>query len=394
MPLGTPLIAEEFADFWTANGPANATTPTGFIMEAVEKTYLWGHLSSGTVMGAERVQGGTNIQFQIIFQDYGTWEEYEPGEFVNYENLQVLQEGNIYWRFSRGHTAWAEQELLLNQAITEGRAEFKFQAFVDLQYKKEAMLNITAINGLEKALWRVGNATTMEGQGPGKKEPYSIHYFVNEETNGLVSGATTVEGLTPSATEVLGPDGVSRWKPQQETYTSSATDNADNILAAFDDMFHAVEFQVPATRSEFFESPRLNKQLIITSPRGRAIFMQLLRGKQDHFIAGPQDPAYPDPQFMGIPVTRSVHFGKGAYYASGTTEFTHASNKGPRYLWLNGNYLFPVIHRQRSFYRTAPRTQFNVPDVWAVNMFVWWNLLNTSRQRQGIVSPVGNIYTA
>lgn len=396
MALGNPLIAQEFADFFNATGPATATTPTGFIMEAVEKTYLWGRLAAGDVIGAKRVQGGESIEFSTIFSDYDTWEEYEPGEFVDYQNIQVLSKGTINWRFSRGHCAWAEQELLLNRAITEGREEFKFQAFVDMQEEKEAVLQVTAMNGLERALWRIPNATQMEGSGAGKKQPYSIMSLVNEETNGLHTGFTTVEGLTPG--DHLDEYGVSRWAPQQKSYSSAAQDNRGNIIAAFDDMFQEIEFQVPSDRQEFFESPRLNKQLIITSPAGRTIYMQLLRGGQDHYIAGPQDPSYPDPQFMGIPVTRSKRFGQTAYYDGGTLDEFNASTagKGPRFLWINGNFLFPVIHRQRSFHRTAPRTQFNVPDVWAVNLFVWWNLLAPSRQRHGMVFPaVGtSVYTS
>ncbi len=389
---GIPLDAASFADFYAATGLANINTATSYIVDAQQfRTYDWPRLAGGNVVGARRIQGGARIKFQTILRTLGNGESYLLGQPIGYNEQQTLTEAVADWRFQRTHVSWTEGIVLLNEALTMGRDEFVFQQFVDLRDKFDADLNLDMLDLLERSLWAPGTVA-MEGQGATKLNPYSIDFHVNEETNGLKTGVTLKENVDPTAK--LDADGNSLWKPQQRTYTTAVPGAPGNLLTALRRIFMDVEFQVPEGRAQYYESPTLSKQLIKTSPEGVEHYMFLLERGQDSWVAGKQDAAYNEPQFMGIPVSRSDAFGKGVYYDSNTQNQFGATNKGPRYLILNGNYLFPVLHREKSFKKTMPRSQYEVIDRWSVVLQNWWNLPCTSYRRQGHIRPSGSVITA
>jgi len=234
-------------------------------------------------------------------------------------------------------------------------------------------------------------------------EPNSIPFHVNEDTDGLFNprtsaAFTTKQGLNPTDAALAG-----RYEPQTATYSATGvavTDN--NIVVAFDDIAEKLTFEQPPTMQQYWEDPRYNKQMIVTTRRGRAIYKNLLRQYQDHFVAGPQDPAYPDPMYFGIPIQRASTLEGLALYRNnaGTgllDEFTDAggtAGRGPRFYFLNAEYLYPVFHARRYFYKYEVTKHHNVPDTWVLPIAIWFNLIATSYQRQGIVSPSGSVYTA
>lgn len=389
---GTPLDAASFADFYAATGLANINKPTQYIVDAQRyRTYDWPRLAGGNVNGARRIQGGARIKFQTVLRTLGNGESYLLGQPVPYNEQQTLTEAVADWRFQRTHVSWTEGIVLLNEALTMGRDEFVFQQFVDLRDKFDADLNLDMMDLLESSLWAPGTAL-MEGQGATKKVPYSIDFHINEETNGLKTGVTTKEGVAPG--DKLDLDGASLWKPQIRKYTTAVPGAAGNLLTAFRRIFMDIEFQVPEGRAQYYESPVLSKQIIKTSPEGVEHYMFLLERGQDSWVAGKQDAAYNEPQFMGVPVSRSDAFGRGLYYDGNTVDQFGGTNKGPRYLFENGNYLFPVLHREKAFKKTMPRSQYEVIDRWSVVLQIWWNLVCTSYRRQGHVGPTGSVITA
>lgn len=394
---GNPL--SDFADFVEGTGPVKVTGARNFIMEGVKNMYYFGRLLDPDVSSSKNLRGGSSIRESITFQDNGTWEKYQPGANHTWVNPQRLDRIQLHWRFGMAHMSWTEQEILLNDAVMLGDDGARFQQFVDIRNEKEALMWAAKWNGLETDLWKQPNAATMEGEGTGFIDTYSIPAFINEEANGLfgqvVGGAgefTTIETIDPTAASVDG-----RFTPQIQTYDAVTAGDDNNVLANFDTMFMEVMFEQPRTQAEYWQPGRLNKQMILTSTRGRAHYMFLLREGQDHFIAGNQDPSYPDPQYNGIPVARVSELDTALLYDDGSSGYTTevlagaaAANNAPRYYWVNGNYLFPVFHPERYFYKHEVTKHHEVPDTWVCPVATWYNVMCTSRQRQGIVTPDGS----
>jgi len=169
-------------------------------------------------------------------------------------------------------------------------------------------------------------------------------------------------------------------------------------------MYLKVKFQAPPTRQEYFESSSLNAQFIACSKLGITDYMTCLRNQQDMFAApSRQDPAFLKPTYGGIDLEYVSNLDTADIYridattlgteSEGTvgvdnTTSVVAHSAGPRYFWINANYIHPVFHTTRYFYRHPVMTHPNQPFTHVQPVDCWTNLVCTSRQRSGIVSPV------
>jgi hypothetical protein len=261
---------------------------------------------------------------------------------------------------------------------------------------------------MEDALFAVPSLADMETSGGTK--PYSLPCFINSETDGLFHDGSdaweTVEGIAPGT--------YSKWAPQKTTYsifdkgTEAAFEADETIFAAFDAMYLKVKFQAPPTRQEYFESSTLNAQFIACSKLGITDYMTCLRNQQDMFAApSRQDPAFLKPTYGGIELeyvsnldTAGVYrigtgttLGSESEGTSGGEATSNAYVKGARYYWVNANYIHPVFHSTRYFYRHPVMTHPNQPFTHVQPVDCWTNLVCTSRQRSGIVAPVDGAVT-
>ena len=390
---GIPLSA--FLDFAEGTTSTYVNGPMGLVMEAAKNTYWFGRLIQGQRSKKKMISGGANIRQSIIFQDSGTLETYLPGANHEWRNPQRLKKMQVEWRYTMAHMAWVEQEILNNEIVQYGDDEARFCEFVNIRNEKEAICWAAIWNGLENLLWQVPFPADMEAADG--TEPFSIPAFINEDTTGLFNprtsaAFTTIETIDPAAASVAG-----KFQPQVVRYTSDAANNPGNIISKMDEMSESLTFEQPPTMSQYWEDPRYNKQMIVTTRQGRTIYKQLLRQGQDHFVAGPQDPAYPDPQYYGIPVQRASTLEGLALYNSGASTLASegaAADRGPRFYFLNAEYLYPVFHARRYFYKYDVTKHHNVPDTWVLPIAVWYNPICTSRQRQGILSPTSTVYAA
>lgn len=389
---GNPL--SDFSDFVEGTGPTYVSGPKSLINEGVKNTYYFGRLMQGDKNATKTIQGGTDIRESVVFQDNGTHEFYAPGANHSWVNPQRLKKIQAYWRFSMAHMSWTDQEILLNEKVAHGDETARFQQYVDIRNEKEMLMWTSKWNGMEDALWAEPDTATMEGEGSGKLNPYSIPVFINEDTDGkFARNGTTwsdVQGINSTDADVDG-----KYTPQQLTYDSASVNDDGNIISMFDEMIQDVEFQVPSMHKQYFEDPRLNKQMILTSKTGRKAVQVLLRAGQDTYVSGGQDAAYPDPMYMGIPIARVSTLETATLYDDGSSDNTTealADLKGPRFYFVNGNYLFPVFHSAKYFAKEKPTKHHNVPDTWVCPVATWYNVICTSRQRQGILSPSLDLY--
>ncbi len=379
-------------------GPAYLTSPEMVVNEAVKNNYLLRRFLRGKNPD-EIIQGGSTIKDTILGDEQSTFQFYDPNETFTWENPQVLTNWEISWRFAVDHMSWTDQEIELNIGGGLSRAT-RHHMYKRMKYTKEQRVWTSLLNGLENQLFAVPRVANMETNTG--KQPYSIPAFINEETNGLFhsdeptgeTSWTTIEGINP-ATD-------SYWRPQQVTYSSAAAGLVDNIIAAFDTMFLDVRFIPPPTHQEYFENASLNAQFIACSKRGQVEYTRLLRADQDTYVTvSRQDPAYQRPQYSGIDLEYVPLLDTAPLYepdaasAAYVSEITTANvDSGPRYYWVNGNYLKPVFHTTRYMYKHKTMRHPNQPFTTICPIDCWYNFIVRSRQRQGIVSPSGaTVYT-
>ena len=390
-----------FNDFMTATDSAILTSPDSIVNEAVKNNYLLRRFMKGR--GPEEVlQGGKTIKDQILFDEESTFEYYQPNATFTWENPQVLSEWEIQWRFCVDHMSWTDHEIELN-AGGGLSSKARHAVYKRLRRVKEQRLWTSLINGVDDALFAVPDKTAMEAAGGTK--PYSIPCFINEATNGLFEEDdgtlwTTKQGIDPTAK--------TKWAPKQATYkfddngTVSTHDNSKGILAAFDNMYLSVKFSAPPTKQEYFENDNLYRQFIACSKSGITKYSQVLRLQQDRFAVSPQDPAFIKPTYAGIELEyvadldtaalyrdhddNSSH-AEGDVFADGATGTDEAAYKGPRYYWINANYLKPVCHSKRYMFRHEVMTHPNQPFTHVQPIDCWMNFVCQSNMRQGIISP-------
>lgn len=375
-----------FSDFVASTGPSYLTSADSLINEVQKNSYIMRRF----LKGAEKtfvLQGGSKIKDALILDEASTFQQYQPNDTFTWSNPQVLTDMELNWRFSVDHMSWTDQEIELN---TGGLSNEALRGvYKRLKREKEMRMWTSMINGWEDLLWRLPNNGEMEDANG--LYPYSIPALVNEQTNGVYSGFTNIHGINPA--------NKSRWVPQQETFdTNFATvDNPGNIISAFDRMFYKIRFEAPPTKQEYFETPKYQSQFIACSRKSLNVYQRLLRASQDRFtgIASYQDPAYLTPQYGGIDLQYVSSLDTAALYPNSRSSPTsyHAEDdasaeyEGPRYYWLNGQYLCPVFHTSRYMVQKAPMTHPNQPFTTVVVTDCWWNLVVRSRRRQGIVYP-------
>ena len=402
-----------FNDFMTATDSTILTSADSIVNEAVKQNYLLRRFLKGR--GPQEIlQGGKTIKDQIMFDEDSTFEYYQPNATFTWENPQVLSEWEINWRFCVDHMSWTDHEIELNAGGGLGR-NARHAVYKRLRRVKEQRLWTSLLNGLEDALFAVPSSSNMEEAGG--TTPYSLPAFINERTNTLFEEATgtawsTVQGIDPTAT------GKTKWKNKVSLY--DATDHTtvgSGLIAAFDDMFLSVKFQAPPTKQEYFENDNMYRQFIACSKLGITAYVQRLRAENDRLVSSSmQDPAYLKPAYGGIELEYVAALDTVALYEDHTGDELLAESvdegtsapadsigdgghdgdtkyQGPRYYWINANYLKPVFHNKRYMHRHAVMTHPNQPFTHVQPIDCWMNMVCQSRQRQGIVAP-GAAFTA
>ena len=407
---GTPI--QLFNNFVESTGPLYITSPDGVINDAqLHKTY-----SIASIMGGDRgkkkmVDGGSELRFETFFETGGRTRYHQPGATQNWAQPQKLVHGRAPWRYIISDMSWNLQSVVLNMGSSPG-----FQQYVNEKVHLEQMMWTDVWDFMETNLWAEPVSEEMESlQGGDLGKWYSIPAFINEYTDGLFNKGpsspggtafTTLHGLDPAST-VRGQD---RFKIQTASYSNEVTDSTEvvstgTILGAFEKMWKKVHFEKPPTHGSSYSDPAYNNQSIFTSPEGQTAYAMTLRAFQDQFvIEGRQDPAYPDPAFNFIPVkyvnalTTATLYPNHATIASATDSVSEGTagngNVGPRYYWVNSNYLYPTFHEEYFFKRGGVREHYNDPDTFVIPVRTWGNIICTSRQRQGLVSPSQDVYSS
>jgi len=381
---GTAL--ENFTDFVKTTGPAYFTSPEKFLNEAVKTTYSLPRFLKGKDMD-KVIQGGEDIKDDIMFDEANTFTNYSPNAEFTWTMPQVVTEVSIPWRFSTDHMSWTDQEVTLNIGAGRTRNSVKTM-FKRLRKKIEQRCWTSVVNGMEAKIWADANGKTGDMETTSGEEQFSIPSFITEASTYHANGWSTIMGVDPQ-TE-------SKWRNQVENYDYNDPDDtdgdADGLIDAFDNMCTDVGFMPPMDfHSEHFEpayDPTYH-QFIACSKGGLNQYKRLLRAANDTLVRK-QDASYGKPQFDGIDLVRVAHLDDASidWEADGNSSTETASaTPGYRYFWVNGNYLTPIFHNERYFYKKDPYFLEKQPWSWVCPIDIWWNVFCQSRQRQGIVAP-------
>ena len=382
---GTALA--NFNDFMKVTGPRYLTSAEDVINEAVKNTYILGRFLKGKGTDVS-VQGGKTINDSILFDESSTYDHYKPNATFSWSNPQVITDLEINWRFSVDHMSWTDQEVELNVSDGLSRDAQKV-AYKRLKRIKEMRLWTSFLNGMEADLWKQASGNASEMETNTGSLPYSIPAFISEHDG--TTGTTYVPWTSDTTIMGVNPANESKWRNQVSRYDYDDPDDSDGdqdgLLDKFDEMFLKVQFIPPATKQEYFEKDKLNRQFICCSRGGVNLYKRMLRDANDTLV-NKQDPAYNMPQYSGIDLVYVATLDSATI--NGTTPSASESGSTPdgyRYWWLNGNYMTPVYHTRRYMEKHDPMRHPNQPFTTVQPVDCWWNLFCNSRQRQGIIAP-------
>lgn len=377
----------DFTDFMKSTAPAWASSQTAFVNEVQKNSYplarfLRGRETSETFQNGERIKDG------IIFDAPGTFQMVSPETESSWTNGQTMTTWEIPWRFAQAHMSWTAQEVDLNEGSSA-------TAWKRVKAIKQMGLANDTVHGLDGKLFAQPQYSKMESFTADPGEPQSIPALVNEYASGLwgISGvgdpylSGTVQGVNPATK--------TGWVPVRKSYSNLTALSPLNLLAAFDDIFLDLQFRQPGTMNEYFENDSMFRQVIYTTKNGIVKYKALLRAENDVQVTpGRQDPAYNNPTYSGIPLERApdlesnLLYGSASAYVSETG--TSNNDAGPRFYWINANYMKMAFHSKwyfkylDVFSPEKNRTKYVLP------IQIWFNLYCTSRRHHGIVYPTGS----
>lgn len=367
MPLST------FTDFVAATKVARMSPPNEILNEAVLRTHFLKHMTKGTDP-ARYVRTGRAIKDDVKFSNTGTFQFMKPGATFNPVEQDTTKEIEVGWRFSVVISPFNDATVDLN----EGDAKSIF-----FNYKKKLRLDAVSDHwdGSERALFAVPTVDMEDGSGE-RPPAFSIPAFVNGQVNGLPPGFTTIMGINPANED--------RWRPQLQTYdASNPASETTGLFTAMDELFLDVHFESPEGDQEYFQDTRMNQQKIITNRDGVTMYRRLLRGGNDQFTPR-SDPAYQNPMYSGIPVRYIAVLDEALLDLTNGTAWAAGQ---PGFYFLNLDELFPVWHPARYMEQVGPVSGgIFQPFSHAIYWRTYYNIFCRSRQRQGFIQPIGQVY--
>ena len=105
------------------------------------------------------------------------------------------------------------------------------------------------------------------------------------------------------------------------------------------------------------------------------------------------------PQYAGLDLEYVAELDTAPIYGStfettGSNDESTGTDAGPRYYFINANYLKFVFHTTRYFYQHPTMKHPNQPFTTVMPVDCWHNFICRSRQRQGIIAPDGILSAA
>ena len=442
---------QTFNDFMATTGPTYLTSADAVINEAVKNTYAFSKLLKNKATETT-IQGGNEIRDVIMFDDSRTYDHYQPNDVFTWRNPQVTDTIKAPWRFSIDYMTWTDAEVELNTGETSGSTKVAYKRLKKIKEQRlwtsmtngfeEDLWAPPSVTQMETETGKLPYSLPYFLTEMGRDLGGALGLRGLRPYIGGTANSSTVMGLSPDTdprwSNLIEPygynsgAGIATEPTAQGTSLSFAQDTTlgqgasgattivvNPLFTAFDRMFMRLRYEPPATRAEYFEKDTLARQMIMTSRDGVQFYRRLLRLSNDTLV-NYQDAAYNNPTYSGIDVTYCSDLDTAAIFpaaagaiadkfsgtagddynetigANGAVEFTafgteNGANtvaKGPRYFFVNGNYLTPIFHAKRYFKTHEAMRHPNQPFTYVMPVDCWHNLFCNSRQRHGVVCPI------
>jgi len=397
MAGGTPL--DNFTTLMASQSPAWASGPEALVNEAVRRRYTISRIQNGKDM-MEYVQGGDEITDTIFFNEVSTWQRYNPNVTLTRQNPQTGTTWTVPWAFGTAHMSWTKQEIGLNK---EGSTKkFRSQRYKAVMYQKHQNLKTDICNSWEDELWAVPNENLMESTTPASpRQPYSLPCFITEDSGGIPLDSTAT-AWTGSAVQRINVATNAKWDNQRAEYTFANTTaaTAAPIFNAMSRLLHSLKFdRLP--KDPQFSDKTTSPHVILCSLVGISNYETALRMNQDEFRGigktSGQDPDYNSPTFRNVPLDYIDSLDTATLYDSGSSTLVAEGTAnptglgaGPRYYFVNGQYLNFVVHSENYLVMEEPIRPSGQPFTRVQDVDCWNNVICRSRRRQGILSPTSD----
>lgn len=365
-----------YADFLLADR-YNKKSPVGeFLVEAVSQSYTLSLFMGNR--GVEKLtQGGQGITDFIQVADNNSFGFYGVGDSHTPVAADTLKAITLAWKNAECNYGWEAEEMELN--------EDDIDKFLNLDEAYRSGAIMAQVNGTEASLWT--NPATADMEAATGKIPYSIPCFINEFSNTVPTGFSTVMTLSPSAN--------ARWRNQKVAYTAAnlrSPGASDGLILGLMNLCELTNFKLVdfAKSRSLQEKQKLDRMGIVTNLDGKIQLQAAMYNANDRTFAV-NDAGNKTLQYNGYPVEQVTALATAAIYGS-TLAASHSSGVAatgyPRYYCLNGEYLYPIFHSKHFMEPSEPiHGGSSRPRSWVQYFWTKQNLWCRSRQRLGILYP-------
>ena len=409
---GQPLAM--FTTLVESTEPAFAKNAETWVNEATLRNYTLARIQNGKSM-TDYVQGGDKIQDRIFLNVTNTYRRYNPNVRITYDQSQPGTNWTVEWAFAYAYMAYTKQDLGLNKGMHS--AEYMGRRLKDVLMQKYTDVYTDVCNSKDGEIWALPNRGLMEDTnttGGAPRQPQSIPVAINEYDNALP--LTSVEGgsqdagsLTWTTVQQINLNNEANWRCQRQAYayTAGAIATVATLATAMTRMWYATHWDRLPKMPQYSDKST-SPHVILCSLTGIANYEHMLQLGQDFFRGvgkqSGQDPAYDKPTFRNIPLDYIEALDTYAGYPTGAAgilgnEASTANDgggtnsdgvtegwAGPRYYFVNGEYMRWTVHSQYYFDREEIRPS-DQPMSRAVVWDMWDNLTFQSLKRHGILYP-------
>ncbi len=370
------MAFESFADFLALTREEKMEPSEMVRTDFMQQNYTYAELIRGKSI--EKIStGGTALKAFVRVSSNGSYQSYAPGDDWTPASADGLQPISVAWKFNKVGFGWYDEENLLNK--------YGVSSFADLLDVYEGGMVLDFISGIENDLWAVPSAADMEATGGNK--PYSIPCFINEFTNAIPTGFTTVMTLSPAT--------YTTWQNQQSGYSMAnllSPTSRVGLAAALDTANAKIMFRtVPLAGSEKYQHSNTGRVILLTNLDGLNSYRALCRNMNDRTFK-PADIFYANVQFDNNDVIWIPKLDTAAIYSGVGLAASHSSGVAvagaPRFYGINTDDIHPMINSHMFMERLPIETGgLHKPNYKHQYARSAWNLKCRSRRTSYIVYP-------
>ena len=417
---------EEFTTLWESTSPAWATSAEAMVNDVAANTYTLNRVvQAGNML--EMVQGGKEITDRVYLTAAGDasngLQRYDIDDTFEYSMAQPGVNWTLPWAVGWSSVSWSKHDKELQ--VDEYGPAFRARTYKRVLFQKHQNMWTRVNDGLESECWAQPDQANMEAATPtGKRKPMSIPAVLNEHDNGLTPTQVDSGGTVWTTVQRVAPATYANWVPyalgggpsadttrqdQGYTYTAGEAGTTATLFPVLSRVYHKLGFHRLPKMPEYSEK-RSSPQVIWCSLQGLINYEHALQMNQDTFrgigkVTG-QDPAYDGPTYYRAPLEWLESLDTATVYSDGAAAVDEAGNLasgsagatagiiGPRYYFVNTNYLKFFVHADNYCDMTPVFAPANQPFLRVSVMDIWNNLGVRSRRRLGMAGPKEDITNA